>query len=51
QAREDVTNGAISINGEKVTDVAYIVSGADRLEDEFMIIRRGKKNYKMIKFV
>jgi len=51
QAREDVTNGAISINGEKVLDVAYIVSGADRLEDEFMIIRRGKKNYKMIKFV
>lgn len=51
QGREDVTNGAISINGEKVTDVAYVVSGADRLEDEFMIIRRGKKNYKMIKFV
>ncbi|SER91513.1 tyrosine--tRNA ligase [Psychrobacillus sp. OK032] len=51
QAREDVTNGAISINGEKVTDVAYVVGKADRLEDEFMIVRRGKKNYKMIKFV
>ena len=51
QAREDVTNGAISINGEKVTDVAYEVGEADRLEDEFMIIRRGKKNYKMIKFL
>lgn len=51
QAREDVTNGAISINGEKVTDVAYKVGEADRLEDEFMIIRRGKKNYKMIKFL
>ena len=51
QAREDVTNGAISINGEKVTDLGYIVGDADRLEDTFMIIRRGKKNYKMIKFV
>ncbi|WP_144511031.1 tyrosine--tRNA ligase [Bacillus sp. FJAT-22090] len=51
QAREDVTNGAISVNGEKVTDLAYEVGEADRLEDEFMIIRRGKKNYKMIKFL
>ncbi|MFF2755357.1 tyrosine--tRNA ligase [Psychrobacillus sp. NPDC058041] len=51
QAREDVANGAISINGEKVTDVSYEVGENDRLEDEFMIIRRGKKNYKMIKFV
>lgn len=51
QAREDVTNGAISINGEKVMDVLYEVGENDRLEDEFMIIRRGKKNYKMIKFV
>ncbi|QFF99721.1 tyrosine--tRNA ligase [Psychrobacillus glaciei] len=51
QAREDVANGAISVNGEKVTDVAYEVGESDRLEDEFMIIRRGKKNYKMIKFV
>lgn len=51
QAREDVTNGAISLNGEKVTDVAYIVTGADRLDDTFSIVRRGKKNYKMIHFL
>ncbi|MCG7335538.1 tyrosine--tRNA ligase [Sporosarcina sp. ACRSM] len=51
QAREDVTNGAISLNGERITDTAYEVSGADRLEDAFTIVRRGKKNYKMVKFV
>lgn len=51
QAREDVTNGAISLNGEKVTDVAYEVTGADRLDDTFTIVRRGKKNYKMVKFI
>lgn len=50
QAREDVTNGAISINGEKVTDLDYVVGGKDRLEDEFAIIRRGKKKYHMVKF-
>ncbi|MEC1180340.1 tyrosine--tRNA ligase [Metasolibacillus meyeri] len=50
QAREDVTNGAISINGEKVTDLAYTVDAKDRLEDAFAIIRRGKKKYHMVKF-
>lgn len=50
QAREDVTNGAISLNGDKVTDTAHEVSSEDRLEDEFMIVRRGKKKYTMIMF-
>ncbi|MEK3933857.1 tyrosine--tRNA ligase [Sporosarcina sp. FSL W7-1349] len=51
QAREDVTNGAISLNGERVTDTAYEVGAADRLDDAFIIVRRGKKNYKMVKFI
>lgn len=50
QAREDVTNGAISINGEKVQDLEYTVDEKDRLEDAFTIIRRGKKKYHMVKF-
>ena len=50
QAREDVTNGAISVNGEKITDLDYVVDGKDRLEDAFAIIRRGKKKYHMVKF-
>lgn len=50
QAREDVTNGAISINGEKVTDLDYVVDEKDRLDNEFSIIRRGKKKYHMVKF-
>ncbi|GEK31804.1 tyrosine--tRNA ligase [Kurthia zopfii] len=50
QAREDVTNGAISINGEKVQDLEYTIDAKDRLEDSFTIIRRGKKKYFMVKF-
>ncbi|RND00471.1 tyrosine--tRNA ligase [Lysinibacillus halotolerans] len=50
QAREDVTNGAILVNGEKVTDLHYVVDAKDRLEDVFAIIRRGKKKYHMVKF-
>ncbi|MEK4230347.1 tyrosine--tRNA ligase [Solibacillus sp. FSL H8-0538] len=51
QAREDVTNGAISINGEKITDLEYVVNSKDRLEDAFTIVRRGKKKYHMVKFL
>ncbi|KZE39794.1 tyrosine--tRNA ligase [Bhargavaea cecembensis] len=50
QAREDVTNGAISINGERVKELDYTISAADRLDDAFTIIRRGKKKYTMIRF-
>ena len=50
QAREDVANGAISLNGDRVTDTAYIVDAEDRLEDEFTIVRRGRRNYSMVKF-
>lgn len=50
QAREDVTNGAISINGEKVKDLDYVIDTKDRMEDSFAIIRRGKKKYHMVKF-
>jgi tyrosyl-tRNA synthetase len=50
QAREDVTNGAVSVNGEKVTEVEYVVGETDRVEGQFTIIRRGKKKYHLIKF-
>lgn len=50
QAREDITNGAISINGEKITDAAYSLLESDRIEGQFTIIRRGKKKYTLIKY-
>ncbi|MGD6943134.1 tyrosine--tRNA ligase [Cytobacillus gottheilii] len=50
QAREDVTNGAVSINGERVSDTAYTLSEEDRIEGQFTIIRRGKKKYFLIKY-
>jgi tyrosyl-tRNA synthetase len=50
QAREDITNGAVSVNGEKVTDASYSLQEADRIEGQFTIIRRGKKKYSLIKY-
>ena len=50
QAREDVTNGAVSINGQRVTETDYVVSEKDRIEGQFTVIRRGKKKYFLIKY-
>lgn len=50
QSREDVTNGAISINGDKVTDVNFIVSPEMAIEGKYIVVRRGKKKYFLITF-
>ena len=44
QAREDVQNGAIYVNGDRIQDLDYTLSDADKLENELTVIRRGKKN-------
>ena len=45
QAREDVNNGAITINGEKVTDLATEIVPATHYDGKFVLVRRGKKKY------
>ncbi len=50
QAREDVNNGAIYINGERQQDVNYALAPEDKIDGEFTIIRRGKKKYFMVNF-
>ncbi|MCX8536244.1 tyrosine--tRNA ligase [Staphylococcus aureus] len=50
QAREDVNNGAIYINGERQQDVNYALAQEDKIDGEFTIIRRGKKKYFMVNY-
>ena len=45
QAREDLQNGAIYVNGDRIQDLDYTLSDADKLENELTVIRRGKKKY------
>jgi len=51
QAREDITNGAISMNGDRVQDLEFEVSENDAIGGKFIIIRKGKKNYSLVKLV
>jgi len=50
QAREAIGSGSIYINDIRYTDVETSVSQIERLDGKYLVIRRGKKNYYLIKF-
>ncbi|HEQ9159836.1 tyrosine--tRNA ligase [Streptococcus pyogenes] len=50
QAREDVQNGAIYINGDRVQDLDYQLSNDDKIDDQLTVIRRGKKKYAVLTY-
>jgi len=43
EAKEFVTNGAISVNGEKIND--EIIDESKFIENTYIVVKRGKKNY------
>lgn len=45
EAREFISSGAISINGEKVNDIEAQINDEMFIDDTFIVIKRGKKNY------
>lgn len=49
EAREFITCGSITLNGEKVTDLEFVVSKTVAIDNKFVVIRRGKKKYFLIK--
>lgn len=49
EAREFIQNGAVSLNGDKCQDLEHILSTFDAIEGKFIVIRRGKKLYALIK--
>ena len=48
EAREFITNGSISLNGEKVNDLEMLVNKDSSLYNKYVIIRRGKKKYYLV---
>lgn len=49
QAREDITKGALSMNGERITDLELEVTADQAIGGRFILIRKGKKNYSLVK--
>ena len=50
EAREFITSGAVSINGDKVTDLNLLLTKQLAIEEKFIVLRRGKKKYAIVKF-
>ena len=50
EAREFVSSGTISINGEKTTDLEMNITRDLFIENKYLIIRRGKKKYHMLEW-
>ena len=49
QAREDIENKAININGIIYCDISENITADKILFDQYMVVRRGKKNYFLVK--
>lgn len=45
EAREFINTGAISINGERITDTEKTIDTSMFIENTYIVVKRGKKNY------
>ncbi|MFV0498740.1 MAG: S4 domain-containing protein [Bacilli bacterium] len=45
EGREFISNGAVSVNGEKISDIEHIISLDNVINDKYMLIKKGKKKY------
>ncbi len=50
EAREFISNGSISVNGDRVSNLDYMITKDVAIEQKYVIIRRGKKKYFIGKF-
>jgi len=48
QAREDISNKAIYLNGEVVSNINLTICSRNALKENLFVVRRGKKNYYLI---
>ena len=51
EAREFINGNAISVNGEKITDTEKVIDEALFIDNTYIIIKRGKKNYYLGKLI
>ena len=49
EARKMVQGGGISVNGEKVTDINFIVKKENAIDGVYTFIKKGKKNHALVK--
>ena len=48
-ARKLVQGGGVSLNGEKITDISFLVKKENAIDNVYTFIKKGKKNHCLIK--
>ena len=48
EMRKLVQGGGVSLNKEKLTAFDQVITTADLLDDKYLLVQRGKKNYYLI---
>lgn len=50
EAREFVSGGAITVNGQRIDDLNFVLNKEIAIENQFIVLRRGKKKYGLVRF-
>lgn len=50
EARKLIEQGSVSVNGNKVTDIQAVLHQSEAINQEFSILKKGKKNYFVLTF-
>ena len=50
QARKDIQGGGINVNSERVNDIARMLTEKDLLKSGTIVLRKGKKNFHLVRF-
>ena len=48
ECRKMIQGGGVSLNKEKVTDIAATVTAADLIAGKYLLVQKGKKNYYLV---
>jgi tyrosyl-tRNA synthetase len=49
-ARKEIPAGGVYLNNERITDIAHMVTRASLISNRAIVLRKGKKNYHLVKF-
>ncbi len=50
EAREFVNNNSITINGERINTIDFMIDKSVAIQDKYLVVRRGKKKYFIVCF-
>ena len=47
EARRAIEQGGVSVDGEKITDIKYLIPG-EKLQGDGIVLKKGKKNFRKV---